>query len=112
VATSLAPASASGSLPCVCKGNWRLILSETEHLLDRQFRDARTGEVWRYFGLVHGGDDYYYGMWNGKTLKLLSCVGGIESYELDLVPAPSGDGDDAAESSEQGPKTVSEGTAG
>ncbi len=72
---------------CICEGNWRLIVADSEHLIGRLFRDQRTSEVWRYFGPVHGGDDYYYGM--GKVgapgYVLLSCVGNFESWGMELV---------------------------
>ncbi|KKL95555.1 hypothetical protein LCGC14_1853420 [marine sediment metagenome] len=66
---------------CICKGNWRSIVNETEHLLDRRFRDNK-GEEYSFFGIVHGSDDYYYGMWRRKDreLTLLSCVGSIDGH--------------------------------
>ena len=70
---------------CVCKGNWRLILSEVQHLIGRHYLDHR-GETFSFFGLVVGDDDYYYGMWQkGEQLRLLSCVGSIEGHGYTLI---------------------------
>lgn len=64
---------------CICRGNWRAIVKETEHLIDRKFLD-RKHDVWQFFGIVHGADDYYYGMNRKGQLSLLSCVGSIEGH--------------------------------
>src|SRR3990167_2480719 len=71
---------------CICNGNWREIVKKTEHLLDKRFRD-NLGEEFTFFGIVHGSDDYYYGM-RGKTMRLLSCVGSIEGHGFELIAAP------------------------
>ena len=71
---------------CICNGNWRAIVKKTEHLLDKRFRD-NLGEEFTFFGIVHGSDDYYYGM-RGKTMRLLSCVGSIEGHGFELIAAP------------------------
>ena len=68
---------------CICKGNWRLLVKETEHLIGKRFRDDR-GEEYTFFGLVHGDDDYYYGM-KGKELRLLSCVVNLETFGFELI---------------------------
>lgn len=66
---------------CICKGNWRKIVAEKESLIGEEFLNA-SGDKWRLFGIVHGGDDYYYGMVSCETEKiaLLSCVGSIEGH--------------------------------
>ncbi len=58
---------------------------EYEPLLDKQFVEDRTGDVWTFFGLVHGSDDYYYGMSREGALMLLSCVGSIEAFGFTLA---------------------------
>ena len=65
---------------CICRGNWRNIVSECENLFQKKFAD-RDGQEWTFFGVVWGEDDFYYGMWrdDGKV-SLLSCVGSIEGY--------------------------------
>jgi hypothetical protein len=71
---------------CICKGNWRAIIAETEPLLDKKFRD-REGKVFILYGVVHGSDDYFYGLLpveEGKAV-LLSCVCSIESYGYTLM---------------------------
>lgn len=71
---------------CVCEGNWRLIVSEYEDRIGSCYSD-HTGQVWHFFGLVHGGDDYYYGMSKpGGGLMLLSCVGSIEGHGYKPLP--------------------------
>jgi hypothetical protein len=71
----------SGSLDpeCICFGNWRLIVKETEHRLDKLYFEERTGHHYVFAGILHGSDDYYYAM-SSRThgLRLLSCVGSIE----------------------------------
>ena len=72
---------------CICKGNWRLIIKKYEQLINRKYIEDRTGNEFIFFGLVHGGDDYYYGMWPIGSYKpqLLSCVGNIEAFGFTLV---------------------------
>lgn len=75
---------------CICQGNWRLIVSETEHLIGKKFR-SHDGNEFNFFGLVHAEDDYYYGLWSKEHgLRLLSCVGDIETYGYTLVDAAAG----------------------
>jgi hypothetical protein len=38
------------------------------------------GLEYRFFGLVHGEDDYYYGMYRNGDLLLLSCVGNLDTH--------------------------------
>lgn len=64
---------------CICKGNWRKIVKESDPLIGKKYRDTRTGHEFIFFGVVHGGDDYYYGMWSKEHgQRLLSCVGSID----------------------------------
>jgi hypothetical protein len=75
---------------CICKGNWRLLVSECENLLDKIYIDE-NGKENIFFGLVHGSDDYYYGLINreNKNLKLISCVMSLESVGYKLKDGPS-----------------------
>lgn len=68
---------------CICAGNWRLIVRESEPLLDKPFT-APDGDVWHLFGIVHGSDDIYYGMCRNGQIKLLSCVGSLASHGYEL----------------------------
>ncbi len=72
---------------CVCHGNWRALVRECAPLMDRRYVD-KDGNVWNFFGLVHGEDDYYYGMWREGHLSRLSCVGNIESFGYTLLDKP------------------------
>lgn len=67
---------------CICRGNWRAIVKESGPKIGGSFRDSR-GDVYTFFGVVHGGDDYYYGMFGDGKLRLLSCVGSIYSYNFE-----------------------------
>lgn len=68
---------------CICKGNWRNIVKDCEHLIGETYMYKGTEYI--LFGLVHGDDDYYYGMSSteGRNM-LLSCVGSIEGYGFTL----------------------------
>lgn len=70
-------------LSCICRGNWRLIVSEVEHLIGKRFRERDNEYI--FFGVVYGGDDYYYGMWRDGEMRLLSCVGSIEQHGFEQV---------------------------
>ncbi len=80
----LFPMTNPEELECVCKGNWRIILHEAEPLLGKDFTDGKS--IYRFFGLVHGTDDYYYGMYgrDGKT-SLLSCVVNLEGHGFKMI---------------------------
>jgi hypothetical protein len=72
-------------LPCICEGNWRLLVNEYQHLFGRQYIDDHGG-TFTFFGLVHSEDDYYFGMCGpGVPLRLLSCVGHIVSHGYTLI---------------------------
>lgn len=62
---------------CICKGNWRLIIKESEPLLGSKYIDE-NGRVYTFIGVMYRDDDYYYCLWRGSDMQLLSCVGSIE----------------------------------
>lgn len=68
---------------CVCRGNWRALVKSMGPLIGEKYRD-KNGSVYTCIGLVHGKDDYYYGMYGPAGLELLSCVWGIEDYGYEL----------------------------
>lgn len=70
---------------CICYGNWRQLVSESEKFINRWYVDSH-GIKHTFIGLIHGSDDYYYGMLseNGK-LGMLSCVGNIENFGFTLL---------------------------
>lgn len=68
---------------CICHGNWRQIIREERERIGKIFVDEK-GNEWRFFGVVHGDDDYYYGMSRKGELRLLSCVGSIEGFDYAL----------------------------
>ncbi len=74
---------------CICRGNWRDIVREMEPLIGGRYRD-NSGNVLVFYGLVHGGNDYYYGMAGPTGHELLSCVGSLEGWGYSLV-SPNGE---------------------
>jgi len=52
----------------------------------RYFKD-RFDNTHKFFGLVHGRYDYYYGMYSIKhgTTSLLSCVGSLKTHGYELT---------------------------
>lgn len=83
------PRSGSCDPGCICHGNWRLLVKETEGLLDRDYV-SHDGKQFKLIGLVHAAMDYYYGMWSQEHgLRLLSCVGSIEGHGYTLLPKES-----------------------
>ena len=68
---------------CICKGTWRAIVKAAEPLIGKEFRNT-AGNTYRFFGVVHGEDDYYYGMADKNSVRLLSCVGSIEDHGYKL----------------------------
>jgi hypothetical protein len=96
-----APAPQAPEDGCICKGNWRSIVAESEPLFDSRFVDEH-GKEYRFAGIVHAADDYYYLMQSKEGTRLLSCVGSIEGWgfqpaplaqatECQSVPARAGD---------------------
>ncbi len=71
-------------LPCICKGNWRLIVHEVEDLIGKIFVDQRCRK-YRFLGVLHAEDDYCYVMSGKSGLYLLSCVGSIEGNGFKLA---------------------------
>jgi hypothetical protein len=71
---------------CICRGNWRKLVAEYEPFLGKQYKSFH-GDVYTFFGLVHASDDYYFGMSEDCTKKviLLSCVGDIEAFDFTLI---------------------------
>jgi len=71
------PKAVRPDLPCICKGNWRKIIYDTDPLIGKKFKN-NTGDIYILVGVMHGDDDYYYCMWRDNDMKLLTCVGSIE----------------------------------
>jgi hypothetical protein len=76
---------------CICHGNWRNIVADCQDQLGQSFNDDK-GEVYNFFGVVLSEDDYYYGMFRKGQLRLLSCVGSLESHGFTPVLIPNADG--------------------
>lgn len=65
---------------CICKGNWQSIIKESEPLLDKIFLD-RNGKAFRFIGVMHSEDDYYYCLLSMTgTLTRASCVMNLDTY--------------------------------
>src|SRR3990167_5090926 len=65
---------------CICQGNWRLIIKESEPLFGKKFSSG--DEDYKFIGVLHAEDDYYYVMMesNGLRYRFLSCVGAIADH--------------------------------
>lgn len=71
---------------CICEGNWRAIVNENERFIGDEYEAyGWPSGRWRFFGIVHGGDDYYYGMSRPGEHVLLSCVGSLETWGFKWV---------------------------
>ena len=70
---------------CICEGNWRQIVKESERFFGRKYL-GENGHVYIFFGVVHGEDDYYYGLVSNGSLVLASCVGSLETNGYTLLP--------------------------
>lgn len=75
---------------CICKGNWRSIVKSHEDLLDRTYRETRTGKLFCFVGIVHASDDYYYLMTRAGECRLLTCVGYLDErgHGFELTDEP------------------------
>jgi len=71
-------------IPCICKGNWRSIIKESEPLFGKEFKDGNNVR-YRFIGVMHCDDDYYYCMWRNGDIQLLSCVCSIEQGGYSLI---------------------------
>lgn len=70
---------------CICKGNWRAIVKGCEHLIGKEFISDK-GVRYKFFGVVHAEDGYYYGMSStDQGLLLLSCVVSMETDGFKLA---------------------------
>ena len=72
------------------KDNWIKLIEEYGLRIGDFYRytgdSEDNGAMFRFFGLVHSADDYYYGMYGeNKELQLLSCVGDIEGFQFEHV---------------------------
>jgi len=67
--------------------NWKVIVDEYNDRIGSSVYDD-DGNVYTFFGLVHGEDDFYYGLISKSSdryLRLISCVFPLESagFEFD-----------------------------
>ena len=70
---------------CICKGNWREIIEESEPFFNRTYRDKK-GRRYRFLGVVHADDDYYYLlMRRDGSFELATCVSDLEGHGYSLI---------------------------
>jgi len=70
---------------CICKGNWRKIIKESEPFFDNYYLDKK-GVAHCFAGVMWSYDDYYYCLLSkAEGLKMLSCVGSIEDRGYKIV---------------------------
>lgn len=63
--------------------NWIKLVEKYEQDIGKLYR-SEDGEIYKFFGLVHGDDDFYYGLMEVKTGKpfLVSCVAALEPHPV------------------------------
>lgn len=44
---------------CICEGNWRNIIKESDPLIGKWFLD-KNGKHWKFQGVLWAEDDFYY----------------------------------------------------
>jgi len=66
---------------CICRGNWRALVKEMGPKIGAIYTDI-NGKAWRFAGLLHADDDYYYCMTRKGKAQFLSCVGSIEGFDF------------------------------
>ena len=60
--------------------NWKRIIERSKPYFDSYFED-RDGVRWRFIGVIHASDDYYYAMLSPDgEFWMLSCVGSFETH--------------------------------
>ena len=64
---------------CVCEGNWRNIIEDTDHLIGKIYYDSNN-VGWRFIGVLWAADDYYYTFRqkSGEKYKFVTCVMSFE----------------------------------
>ena len=69
---------------CICEGNWRNIIKETEHLIGQKYQ--KNNEIFKFIGVLYSDDDFYYAFIDKyNELSLYSCVLNIEDYNIKLI---------------------------
>jgi hypothetical protein len=64
---------------CVCKGNWRSLMKQYDSMIGKNF--VMQNDIYHFFGIVHGADDYYFGMNHELSgMQLFSCVCDLKTY--------------------------------
>jgi len=68
--------------------NWEALIKEYEPFLNCRYVFNYT--EYKFIGLIHASDDYYYGMVNTETGKLMmcSCVGSLEGHGFVKISEP------------------------
>jgi hypothetical protein len=71
---------------CICKGNWRRIIKESQELLGRNYK-GHDGNTYVFDSVTWAKDDFYYLMlgFDGAKDQHLSCVGSIEMSDFTLL---------------------------
>lgn len=70
---------------CICEGNFRKIIKETELLFGKTFKDPE-GDRWFFQGVLWGEDDFYYMFENNNFgTKYCSCCASIEQHGFTLI---------------------------
>jgi hypothetical protein len=68
---------------CICEGNFREIIKDTEPLFDKEFVDSNDN-TFILSGILYASEDFYYCMWSSSGCQYLSCLLKIEDYGFTL----------------------------
>lgn len=71
---------------CICEDNWKNLVTGYERYIGRTYVD-NEGLEWKFFGLIHGEDDYYYGLSRPGQMTLVTGVCDLNTApEYSLLP--------------------------
>ena len=77
-------------IECICEGNWRVIVEESEPYLGKWMIDE-DGNRCLFEGVVWAADDFYYLTWNKEDgTRMHSCVMGLQSYGSEFEEEANG----------------------
>lgn len=70
---------------CICEGNWRKIIKESEPLISKRFIDKQSKQ-WIFVGVLWAEDDFYYIFSNmGGIHRYLTCCASLEQHGMRVI---------------------------
>lgn len=74
---------------CICEGNWRNIIKESEPLIGKKFYSKYRKKLYTFVGVVWAEDDYYYLMYDQEVPEeqyiWITCCTTLETAGYTLV---------------------------